>query len=457
MHFSDDEWTAKTIGRFYTKPFTAAFVTELVLQHPIETVLDPSCGNGVFLIEAANRLRALGAARGSTLTGIDLDEIACSEAAAVIKWNAPELHAEIINRDFFSVEPDEIGGVSAVLGNPPFVRYQIFSGKVRDRALRCAEDAGVSLSRQSNAWAPFVIHAISFLQPGGSLGLILPGELLHAAYAAPVLRHIFTHFEQVRVLTFDAPLFPALDVHAIALVASGAGGTCKEFQIVRVRNSNGIGPWTSIGHTIVENPLYADSKKKIPRVPEYYLPQKIRGIYRKIQSSVIASSVGQVVSVDIGYVTGDHNFFHLTKEGIRRWDVPVKFRVRTLRSARNMKCSVFTEGDWRRLRDQLGASYLLRIPAASSAERLERIKPYLAEGIRRRVNRRYQCRSRNPWYSVRGVRIADGFLTSMSSGPPKLVMNEAGVAASNNMHVITRREHVDSSTFKAITTSWYST
>jgi len=45
----------------------------------------------------------------------------------------------------------------------------------------------------------------------------------------------------------------------------------------------------------------------------------------------------------------------------------------------------------------------------------------------------------------------------MSNGPPKLIANEAGVAASNNMHVVTCREHVDPTSFRAIIASWYST
>src|SRR3989442_6026058 len=243
MHSDDGRSTAKSLGRFYTDAPTAAFVTELVLQNPSERVLDPSCGNGVFLIQAAIRLRALGGAEGSSLTGIDLDESACSEATKTLNGTTHHIQTKIINRDFFSVRPDEIEKVDAVLGNPPFVRYQTFSGKMRKRALKRAEDAGVSLSQRSNAWAPFVIHAMSFLQPRGRMGLVLPVELLHAHYAAPVLHHIITHFTRVRILTFEIPLFPALDIRAVALVADGAGAKCKDFQIARVCNSSGQGRW----------------------------------------------------------------------------------------------------------------------------------------------------------------------------------------------------------------------
>src|SRR3989454_4014469 len=456
MHSLRGTSRAKSIGRFYTDVSTAAFVTELAIVDSCHTLLDPACGNGVFLIEASKRLRALGSAQALSMIGIDLDDEACSEAETVAMKAAHDTEMRIINRDFFSVTAEEIGKVEVVLGNPPFVRYQTFSGNLRPRALKPARKAGVSLNRMSNAWAPFVVHAMSFLQRGGRLALILPTELLHAQYASPVIRHLLAQFKRVRIFTFEAPLFPSLYVHVVVLIAEVAGSECKDFQIVRVRNLPDRAQWITTAETIEQHRLSECRTGGTTRVSEYYLPPRIRSIYRKVEASGLVRSIGELAAVNIGYVTGDHEYFHLTTDAIKRWGIPAGLRVRALRTARNNKGGIFTENDWARLRKMNSACYLLRIPPGSNGSALRKVQPYLAEGIRRGVNQRYQCSTRRPWYGVRGVRIGDGFLTSMSNGVPRLILNEAGVAGSNNVHVVTCRPPVNSSTFRAIVASWYS-
>jgi hypothetical protein len=354
------------------------------------------------------------------------------------------------------VTPEEIGEVDVVLGNPPFVRYQTFSGTMRRRALRRAEDAGVVLSQMSNAWAPFVVHAMSFVKPGGRLGLILPAELLHAQFAAPVLDHILSKSKRVTILTFAAPLFPSLDVRTIVLIADGLGSRCNDFRITLIDNSNRETRWASVREWAGHDSIGVDEAHCASRVPDYYLPPQIRSIYRQVESSGMTRPMGDLTSVDIGYVTGDHDYFHFTRQALRTWKIPKQYRVPTLRSARNVKGCIFSKRDWERLARTMSACYLFCVPPDCRDRDLRSIRPYLAEGIRRGVDRTYQCRTRDPWFSIRGVRVADGLLTSTSSGIPRFILNEAGVAASNNVHIVNRRVGVDGNTLRATAASWYS-
>ena len=59
--------------------------------------------------------------------------------------------------DFFEYEASVT--YDAVVGNPPFVRYQSFSGAIRTRSLAAALAQGVRLSGLANAWAAFVVKA----------------------------------------------------------------------------------------------------------------------------------------------------------------------------------------------------------------------------------------------------------------------------------------------------------
>lgn len=94
--------------------------------------------------------------------------------------NAPQL----IHGDFFDQSPRQFGKVTAIVGNPPFIRYQRFSGEVRQKALRRASEAGVELSELCSSWAPFLVHATTFIEPDGRMAVVAPAELVHAGCQA---------------------------------------------------------------------------------------------------------------------------------------------------------------------------------------------------------------------------------------------------------------------------------
>jgi len=165
--------------------------------------------------------------------------------------------------------------------------------------------------------------------------------------------------------------------------------------------------------------------------------------------------LGDLVSVDIGYVTGAHDFFHLSRQGIQNWEIPREFCVRSLRNGRGVKGSVFERRDWDSLRNTGATCYLFKVPPRIDRRRFRQIRPYLAEGIRRGVDRRYQCRIRDPWYSVKSVRVPDAFITSMSAAFPRLIVNCANVTGSNSLHLVTRHPGIDQTIFRAVAASWY--
>jgi type I restriction-modification system DNA methylase subunit len=99
--------------------------------------------------------------------------------------------------DFFLVPPT--GSYDAVIGNPPYVRYQDFAGEARARSREAALRAGVPLTRLASSWAAFTVHGALFLKPGGRLGLVLPAELLSVNYAAEVRRFLMQRFARIRL------------------------------------------------------------------------------------------------------------------------------------------------------------------------------------------------------------------------------------------------------------------
>jgi type I restriction-modification system DNA methylase subunit len=131
--------------------------------------------------------------------------------------------AHITTSDFFDVEPDQ--HFDAVVGNPPFIRYQEFTGDARRRSREAALSQGVALSALASSWAAFVVHSSAFLNPSGRLGFVVPAELLSVNYAGPVRQFLLDRFASVRLILFGNSVFPGVQEEIVLLLAEGTGPT----------------------------------------------------------------------------------------------------------------------------------------------------------------------------------------------------------------------------------------
>jgi len=166
--------------------------------------------------------------RGSLTTGqvvgIEIDGPTVDALRAMI----PDT-TTIIQSDFFELE--DCGGFDAVIGNPPFVRYQRFTGADRHLALRRAAEAGVALPELSSSWAPFVVHSAQLLRPGGRLAMVAPAEITYSGYGQKVLAYLVSAFDEVTLIRFERLLFPTLGEDTVLLLAG---------EKSRQRHTNGV-------------------------------------------------------------------------------------------------------------------------------------------------------------------------------------------------------------------------
>ncbi len=228
----------KAHGAYYTPEYVADFLASWAVRHADDVVLDPSAGAGVFLLSVDAVLKKLGSSSNQQLIGIELLSHTCELTEQTLRISG--VAARLVRRNFFDVTPDELGLVDAIVGNPPFIRYQQFSGDARDLALARSREAGVELSALTSAWAPFLVHAVQFLKMGGRLAMVAPGELAHAKYARPVIRHLCESFRSVSILAFDRRVFSDLSEDTVLVLAEGKGGRHEKFTLSTVSETTGL-------------------------------------------------------------------------------------------------------------------------------------------------------------------------------------------------------------------------
>lgn len=164
----------KSRGAFFTPPPIADLLVEWAVRSRTDLVLEPSCGEAAFLSAAVSRLRALGTANiKEHLVGIDIHAEAVDVARGILTELDPDVQLSV--GDFFDFHSDE--QFDAVIGNPPYVRYQVFNGTARAKGRKAALAQGVRLPGLASSWAAFTVRAASFLKADGRLALALPAEL----------------------------------------------------------------------------------------------------------------------------------------------------------------------------------------------------------------------------------------------------------------------------------------
>jgi hypothetical protein len=338
--------------------------------------------------------------------------------------------ARIIVSDFFSIEPSH--EYDAVIGNPPYVRYQDWTGELRARSRAAALRAGVPLSGLASSWASFTVQSMAHLRRGGRLGLVLPAELLSVNYAAPVRRHLFENFRSIDLVLFDKQLFEEAEADTVLLMADGYGeGQSSHASVHQTHDAASLGSPSVSRRWTPGDP----AQKWSDSLTDDRAPTLLRGLERR-GDFVALESWGKAT---LGMVTGNNRYFALTTERVRDLGLSHSDLVRLSPpgSAHLRRLSLTSEN--LRTLDELGQPTWLFRPAGRPSVAA---REYIAAGETAGVNEAYKCRVRSPWYLVPLVRPADLLLTYMNAEAVQLTNNAARVHHVNSVHGVNLRpEH----------------
>ena len=415
----------KQRGAFFTPSAIADFLAAWATAGRADArVLDPTCGEAVFLLAAARRLAANGAAPSATrelLHGVDLHGESLEHSRELL--NAEGFDADLVTGDFFAQPtPAQLGGglpwMDAVIGNPPFVRYQQHRGDARKLSAAAALAQGVRLSGLASSWAALLVHACSFLKPDGRVAMVLPAELLTVGYAEPVRRWLRGRFERVHLVLFDELQFADAAEQVVLLVASGSGGCERDgFVLHEVRDAAEL-----------ERLHIFDSTSVRPEAEGKWTNLLLRPGPRTLFPRVVEASFAKLAgygSPELGTVTGGNDFFALTEATRARFALkPGHLTPIVPPGTRHLRGTRFTQTSWEELRLRGERVWLLNPTARRATGGLAR---YLAHGEELGVPGAYKCTVRTPWWKPPVVKPPDLFFTYMSHRYPRLIANEAGV------------------------------
>ncbi|MCC6230286.1 MAG: N-6 DNA methylase [Phycisphaerales bacterium] len=402
----------KATGAYYTPDLVVRSLVAWAVRRETDRMLDPACGDGRFLMVHPNSV------------GVEQDPESCS----VVHERSP---GSLIHQgDFFSWAAVTRERFECAAGNPPFIRYQRFTGEVREAAQRLCEKYGAVFSSLSSSWAPFLVATASLLKSGGCMAFVVPAEIGHAPYAAPVLEYVTKRFDRVQVIPVRDKLFPELSEDCWLLYAEGFGGCTSEIWFTPLErfSYSARPPRGSLAVSVEE------WKQWNGRLRPFLLSAEARELYAIAADSRRTRRLGDVARVGIGYVTGANEFFHLRPSAAKRLGVPRRLLHPAVRNGKSLANGCV---DRARVNSWIADDepvMLLRL--SPEAEVPTEVRRYLDSPAGRDARETYKCRNRDPWYAVPDVTVPDGFLSYMSGDGPKLVSNTAKCVGTNSVHVV---------------------
>ena len=450
----------KLRGGYYTSPEVAAWLCAWAIRAASDSILEPSCGDGVFLAAAADRLGQLGAGEEAIAGQLAGVEIVPAEAEAarerLRRRSARELGAlaaaAVADGDFFDWwQRPARPRFDAAVGNPPFIRYQTFPEPHRGRAMAILSRLGLEPNRLTNIWVPFVAAAAATLVEGGRLALVLPAELLQVSYAAQLRSFLTGRFARIDVIACNELFFARAEQEVVLLLADGARDQAATAGARNACNACRVAlAATRTAADVTARPPAAVLAGAVPKTIrhaeekwlQYFLTAREIDLMRELRGAAAVTALRTHAGVDVGVVTGSNEFFVLSRRRVEELALetaecmlPLVSRSAQLKGAR------ITAAEWRALAaagDRVQLLHLGRPKGPSNGAPLApALASYIRQGEAGGVHRGYKCSIRSPWYAVPAVWVPEGFVFRQIHDFPRAVLNEAGATSTDTIHRLT--------------------
>lgn len=230
-------------GQYFTPRALINAIVDVVNPRIGETVADPACGTGGFLLSAfqhmdrqTNDLSKKRFLRTCALRGSDITPLVVTMGSMNMYLHGVGLDSTPIKcEDSLLREPTDL--VNVVLANPPF-------GARPSGSVEIQRDDFVTQTK--NNQLNFVQHIMSLLRRGGRAGVVLPDNVLFEREGKDIRRKLLTDFNLHTILRLPTGIFYAQGVQTNVLFFN-KGEPTKDVWYYDYR--------TGIKHTLATKPL----------------------------------------------------------------------------------------------------------------------------------------------------------------------------------------------------------
>jgi adenine-specific DNA-methyltransferase len=415
----------------YTPALIADAMVKALDPHAEDRWLEPCVGKGA-LLEAL----AKAGVKPRQITGVDLR---CA------KEPSDKLARVERGVEFLNWSQSTSKRFDKIIANPPYVAIERLQKSVRATACEIRAFDYAEVTAAGNSWYAFLCAAMNLLRQNGSLCFLLPAAWEFANYAEPLRRNISNHFESVEIYRSKRPLFQFAKVQEgiILLIARKLRlGDCSQTRVPGSFARSDVASAKQLAKRLGESRDRKMALKGCVESRDFPGPSLVNSRETK--------TVGELLSIGIGGVTGDASFFLMNEEKRKNLGLPINSLRPTVSRARHLAFPSLTAATWNELREANERIWIFDPKPASLQN--EAVKAYIKWGRREGCDiENHKIAIRKPWYRTRLPIRVDGFLSGMSKTGPWICFREMPqLTATNTLYVVEFPESANSSLRSAI-------
>lgn len=428
----------KLRGGFYTPEPIAAFILKWAFNgNKNIDILEPSCGDGVFLKEIQK-----GNYYYNSVTGVEFDKVEADKAKKIKLDNS-----RIINTDFHAYCIKNKKKFDLIVGNPPYIRYQYFDKQQQEYAKQIFDNASLKYSKLTNAWVSFVVGSSLSLKNTGKIGFVLPAEILQVSYAQPLREFLALFYNKINIISFKQLVFPDIQQEVVLLLCEKNETQNHLIEHMELNDADEL--------CLLDISKLKSPKKKIDfkanKWTFYFLDQNEIDFLEEFQKHRDIYEMGKFANVEVGITTGSNPFFTVPLSTVKRYNLE-KYSEPLVGRSVQVKSAIFTKKDWIKNRDNEARTHLLKFPPMEKLNGSQGAREYISLGEKQAINEGYKCRIRDEWQIVPSLRVSDALFIRRNNKFPKLIINEANAYTTDTMHRVSVKKNVN---IKALTASYY--
>ena len=432
MNFKKNESAQKLRGGYYTPADLAGFLARWVRGADPASILEPSCGDGAFF----SALAEVGGFEKARVTAFELNK----EEAAKARKRSREVNLDstIHSSDFLEWALRELNSdgkrFEAIVGNPPFVRYQYLPEEFQDRSERIFDLLKCKFTKHTNAWVPFVLACLALLKPGGRLAMVVPAEIIHVMHAQSLRSYLGAECSRIVVIDPEEIWFTDTLQGVVLLLAQKKASPGERNEGVGLYPVRGREFTRQDPSDIFAAPTPINGKTVAGKWTRALLNVSTRVLFDELEEHADVHRFAEIASVDVGIVTGANKFFLVDDATVdqfklRKWARPM--------FGRSEHCPGIIYDD-KQHQENARTGYPTNFIWFDSEQVTKNAgaRSYIKFGEKQKLHTRYKCRVRSPWYSVPSVYPTEIGMLKRSHHMPRLILNKAGAYTTDTAYRI---------------------
>lgn len=436
----------KLRGGYYTPYELTEYIAKYVVKNlngKEKIILEPSVGDGNFY-QAFQDLDI-----EFIMTGIELIEEEFLKANERVK-NDERFYT--INEDFYTFYHENRNSkYKAIVGNPPYIRYQLLTDLQRDYQSEMMKNNGLRTNRLINSWVAFTVASIEMLEEKGVFAFVLPTDLLQVTYAKELRAFLHAQLSEMNMINFNETVFEGIQQDVLLILGikkNDETHTDHKLRIINIENKQDL-----LDLEIEDYPV--ESKESTERFflndkwSSVFLNKGNREYYSKLLKNNNVKNFNDYIKGQVGITTGNNKIFAVSDEIVKKYELE-EYAIPLLGRSIEASGITYEIEDQEKNKQKDKNIWLLDF---NNKEIKGKAKEYIKWVENKGENKGYKLGLRDNWYEIPSIWTPDAFLLRRIGSHPKIILNNLNATSTDTFHRLVFKKEVNQ---KLIIISLYS-